>query len=47
MMGFGICVVGVGLMIGISADSLKAELAYFVAGMLFFSAGLLVQGGKK
>lgn len=46
-MGLGICVVGVGLIIGLSYHSLKAELAYLVAGLLLFSAGqLLVRRGR-
>ena len=52
MMGFGICVVGVGLMIGLSSNDLnsnsfKAEIAYFLAGLLFFSAGLMIKGKNK
>lgn len=42
-MGLGLCVVGVGLVIGLSYDSLKAELAYLIAGLLLFSAGQLLQ----
>ena len=41
LQGLGICVVGVGLMVGLMADSLKAELAYLLAGLLLFSAGQL------
>jgi hypothetical protein len=41
-MGLGICVVGTGLLIGIAYQSLKAELAYLVAGLLLFSAGRLL-----
>jgi hypothetical protein len=41
-MGVGICVVGVGLMIGIYYKSEKAELAYLLAGLLLFSAGNLI-----
>ena len=42
--------VGIGLMIGLSYNSdssFKAEVAYFVAGLLLFSAGLLLQKAKK
>jgi hypothetical protein len=45
-MGLGICVVGVGLLIGIQYDSLKAELAYLLAGLLLFSAGQLLTRKK-
>ena len=50
MQGLGICVVGVGLMVGLSYNSdssFKAEVAYFVAGLLLFGAGLLIQGKKS
>ncbi len=45
-MGLGICVVGVGLSIGLAYDSLRAELAYLLAGLLLFSAGQLLQRKK-
>jgi hypothetical protein len=32
-----------GLVLGLRYDSLKVELAYLLAGLLLFSAGLLVQ----
>jgi hypothetical protein len=41
-MGLGICVVGVGAAIGITTGNLKPELAYFVSGLLLFSAGQLL-----
>jgi len=50
MQGVGICVVGVGLMIGISYNtdsSFRAEIAYLVSGLLLFGAGMLIQGKKK
>lgn len=50
LQGLGICVVGVGLMIGLgygTDQSFKAEVAYFVAGSLLFLVGLLFQRGKK
>jgi hypothetical protein len=40
-MGLGICVVGVGALIGITTGNLKPELAYFLSGLLLFSAGQL------
>jgi len=43
-MGLGICVVGVGLMVGVMYNNLKVELAYLLAGLLLFSAGRLAQG---
>jgi len=50
MQGVGICVVGVGLMVGLSYNTesaFKAEVAYFVAGLLLFGAGTLLQGKQK
>lgn len=50
MQGVGICVVGVGLLIGLSYNSdssFRAEVAYFVSGLLLFGAGRLIQGKKK
>ena len=46
-MGLGICVVGIGLLIGLSYDSLKAELAYLLSGLLLFSAGQLISRKKQ
>lgn len=46
-MGLGICVVGVGLLVGLSHNNLKVELAYLVAGLLLFSAGQLAQPARK
>lgn len=46
-MGFGICVVGVGLLIGLGYNNLKAETAYLVAGLLLFAAGQLLQKTRK
>jgi hypothetical protein len=46
-MGLGICVVGVGLMVGLVYDSLKVELAYLLAGLLLFSAGQLFARRKR
>ena len=45
-MGAGICVVAVGLLIGIQYESLKAELAYLLSGLLIFSAGQLLAKKK-
>lgn len=47
MMGTGICVVGVGLIVGLNYGSLKVEIAYLVAGLLFFFAGQLLVGRSK
>jgi hypothetical protein len=41
-MGLGICVVGVGALIGITKGNLKPELAYFLSGLHLFSAGQLL-----
>lgn len=46
-MALGICVVGVGLLVGLSYDNLKVELAYLLAGLLLFSAGRLAQPAGK
>jgi hypothetical protein len=42
-MGLGLCIVGMGLLIGLTYQSLKGELAYLIAGLLFFSAGQLIR----
>ena len=42
-MGLGICVVGVGLMVGLAYDNLKVETTYLLAGLLLFGAGQLLQ----
>ena len=47
MMGAGICVVGVGLLVGLSHGNLKVELVYLVAGLLFFFAGQLLASRSK
>lgn len=41
LQGLGICVVGVGLLVGLNYGSLKSELAYLLSGLLLFSAGQL------
>jgi hypothetical protein len=46
-MGLGICVVGVGLMVGLTYNNLKVESVYLLAGLLLFSAGQLLQRAKK
>lgn len=46
-MGLGICVVGVGALIGITTGNLKPELAYFLSGLLLFSAGQLLLSRTK
>jgi hypothetical protein len=45
-MGLGICVVGVGLITGISYNNLKVELVYLISGLLLFFAGQLVTKKK-
>lgn len=47
MMGLGLCVVGMGPILGIFYNSLKPELAYLMAGLLLFSAGHLIREKKK
>jgi hypothetical protein len=44
MMGLGLCIVGMGLVLGVFYQNLKPELAYLLAGLLFFSAGQLIRG---
>ena len=44
MMGVGICVVGVGLMVGLTENNIKVELVWLIAGLLFFFAGQLLVG---
>jgi hypothetical protein len=46
LMGVGICVVGVGLMVGLAYDNLKVESIYLLAGLLLFSAGQVIQRKK-
>ncbi len=46
-MGVGICIVGVGVMVGITYDNQKVELTYLLAGLLVFAGGQLLQGRKK
>ena len=45
-MGIGICVVGVGLLVGLSYDNIKVESVYLLVGLLFFSAGQMLQRKK-
>lgn len=47
MMAVGICIVGVGLMVGISYRNLQVELAYLLSGLLLFGAGQLLQKSAK
>jgi hypothetical protein len=46
-MGLGICVVGVGLMVGLTYNNLKVEAVYLLAGLLLFSAGQLLERARK
>lgn len=45
-MGVGICVVGVGLMVGFAYDNLKVETTYLLAGLIVFGIGQLLQRKK-
>jgi hypothetical protein len=45
-MGLGLCIVGLGLLLGLSYNNLRVELAYLVAGLLFFGAGRLLERRK-
>ena len=46
-MGVGICVVGMGLMVGLAYDNIKWEVVCLVSGLLFFFAGQLLMGKSK
>ncbi|MBV8880513.1 MAG: hypothetical protein JO332_11145 [Planctomycetaceae bacterium] len=46
-MGIGICIVGVGLMVGLAYDNLKVETTYLLTGLIVFCIGQLMQRGKK
>jgi hypothetical protein len=46
-MGVGICIVGVGLMVGLAYDNLKVESTYLLAGLIVFCIGQLMQWKKK
>ncbi len=45
-MGIGICVVGVGLMVGLAYDNLKVETTYLLAGLVTFGVGQFLQRRK-
>jgi len=45
-MGVGICIVGVGLLVGLTYKNLNAELAYLVVGGVLFLIGQGVQRKK-
>ena len=47
MMGAGICVVGMGILLGLHYGNLKGELVYLVGGLLFFFAGQLLLEKSK
>ena len=46
-MGVGICIVGVGLMVGLAYNNLKVESTYLLAGLVVFALGQLLQRSKK
>lgn len=46
-MGVGICVVGVGLLVGLAYDNLKVESTYLLVGLLVFALGQLLQRSRK
>jgi len=46
-MGVGICIVGVGLMVGLAYDNLKVETTYLLSGLILFCIGQLLQKTKK
>jgi hypothetical protein len=46
-MGIGICIVGVGLMVGLAYDNLKVETTYLLAGLILFGVGQLLERTKK
>ena len=46
-MGVGICVVGVGLMVGLAYDNLKVESTYLIVGLILFCIGQLLQRWRK
>lgn len=46
-MGVGICVVTVGLIVGLSFDNLKVESTYLLVGLVLFCVGQLMQKSKK
>jgi hypothetical protein len=45
-MGVGICIVGVGLMVGLAYDNLKVETTYLLTGLIVFCIGQLMQRKK-
>jgi hypothetical protein len=46
-MGVGICIVGVGLLVGLVYDNLKVETTYLLTGVILFGAGQFLQRSKK
>jgi len=46
-MGVGICIVGVGLMVGLAYDNLKVETTYLLSGLILFAIGQMLQKTKK
>jgi len=45
-MGVGICITGVGLMVGLAYDNLKVESTYLLVGLVVFCIGQLMQRKK-
>lgn len=45
-MGVGICVVGVGLLVGFAYDNLKVETTYLFIGLIVFAVGQILQRKK-
>jgi hypothetical protein len=43
-MGVGLCIVGMGFILGVYYKNLKPELTYLIAGGLVFHAGYLARG---
>jgi hypothetical protein len=46
-MGVGICIVGVGIMVGVAYDNQKVEITYLLGGLILFGLGQLLQRNKK
>jgi hypothetical protein len=45
-MGVGICIVGVGLLVGLAYDNLKLETTYLLTGLIVFGVGQFLQRKK-
>ncbi len=46
-MGVGICIVGVGLLVGLAYNNLKVESTYLLIGLVVFALGQVLQRTKK